>query len=296
MTLNPFGTFGTGYDVGTYGQGAQLDEPSTGEGSKTGSRNNSSGGGGNGSAPPPDTISAPAAIPEFSYKLKASRRIDFINTSLNAVRFYWTFGRLAQGTIIGSSTQENPVFFYPQGGETRTYTITLRAYNKDGDYVDTSMDIAVEDLVPNCDFTYIISGTTVRFTDISTNIDAEASSWNFGDFNFSYEENPHHTYNGNGTYTVTLVRGSFNRTQFIVIDAEVILECDPAVDASGYKWERSANGVDGWVEFADTVDETVNITEAVHGIDSTVLNFFRVKAYNGAGESDYSETTNVRCE
>lgn len=294
-TLNPLGTFGTGYDVGTFGQSPTLDEPSGGGGSKSGS--SSSGGIGGGSIPPPGTLSVPDAIPQFSYTLKASRRVDFTNNSLNAVRYKWIFyaSSYIGSSIIGSSIQENPIFFYPYAGGIKTYAVALRAYNADGDYVETSIQVVVEDLVPDCDFIYVVSGTIVRFFDTSTNIDATTNSWAFGDFEWSTETNPHHTYPGNGTYLVTLTRGTFSRTQFVVIDAEIILTCDPASGATGYKWERSANGVDGWVEFADTADATVDVTEASHGINSTVVNYFRVKAYDGSGESAYSNITNVRC-
>lgn len=292
-TLNPLGTFGTGYDVGTFGQSPTLDEPTGGGGSKSGSSSTSLG-----APPPPSTISAPDAIPQFSYTLKASRRVDFFNNSLNAVKYKWIFyaSSYVGSSVIGSSTQENPIFFYPYAGGTKTYAVALRAYNADGDYVETTIQVVVEDLVPDCDFTYIVSGTIVRFTDTSTNIDSDTNLWTFGDSELSREANPHHTYPGNGVYSVALKRGSFNRIQSITIDAEVILECDSVSGATGYKWERSANGVDGWVEFADTVVESVGVTEAVHGIDSTVVNYFRVKAYNGAGDSDYSSITNVRCE
>ena len=292
-TLNPFGTFGTGYDVGTYGQTPRQDDPSGGGGSSSGS---STGFGIGEAPPPPETLSAPASIPQFSYTLKADRRVDFINASLNAVRYKWTFYLKETSTIIGQSTQENPVFFYPFAGTgVHIYNVKLRTYNADGDYEDITIQVEVEDLVPDCDFIYVISGTIVRFTDTSTNIDSDTAFWSFGDLESSVEANPHHTYTGNGTYTVTLNKGSFSRTRIIVIDAEVILECDPVSGVAGYKWERSPDGIDGWVEFADTEDEIVGVTEAMHGIDSTVLNFFRVKAYNVAGESDYSEVTNVRC-
>jgi hypothetical protein len=74
-----------------------------------------------------------------------------------------------------------------------------------------------------------------------------------------------------------------------------VLDCDDVSGATGYKWEYSTDGVI-WEQFADTSVSTVSITEAVYGIDSTVLNYFRVKAYNEAGESDYSNIANVRCD
>ena len=266
-TKNPFGTSGTGYDVGSYGQSASLDNP-PGDTGSGGGRGSSSGTG----TPPPDIFPAPPAIPQFSYTLLASRRVNFLNASLNAVRYEWTFYLKETQYIMGQSTQENPIFFYPYTGtEIQAYNVRLRAYNRDGAFIDIVGKVEVENLVPNCDFTYIVSGTLVRFTDISTNIDSDSPHWAFGDLEGANEINPHHIYAANGTYKVTLNNGSFNRTQYIVIDTEVVLICDPVSLADGYKWERSPNGVDGWVEFADTVYESVGVTEAVHGIASTVL-------------------------
>ena len=286
-TLNPFGTFGTGYDVGTYGQTPRQDDPTGGGGSLSGS----SAVFGIGEAPPPaETLPVPAAIPQFSYKVKASGRVDFTNLSLNAVKYVWTFDYASSG--VPSSSEKDPIRFFKAFG---IFNVTLKAYNSAGDYVEKSIQIEVEDLVPDCDFTYVQSGTIVRFTDTSINIDSDVNYWSFGDIEFSRGENPHHTYSGNGIYTVKLQKGSFSKTQIITIDAEVILECDAVSGASGYKWERSPDGVSNWVEFADTAVESVGVTEAVHGVDSTAVNYFRVKAYNGAGESEYSNTTNVRC-
>ena len=52
------------------------------------------------------------------------------------------------------------------------------------------------------DFTFAAEGTTVKFTNASTG--ATAYLWNFGDENTSTEENPEHTYDAAGTYTVKL--------------------------------------------------------------------------------------------
>jgi PKD repeat protein len=295
--LNPMGTFGTGYEVGSYGQPIYKDDSDPDSSGSSSGGGSSSSGGSSLSTPPPETMSAPDPIPLFSYSLKASGRVDFLNESLNAVRYEWTFYLNETLTSIGFSSEEHPTYFYPDSGEgTFTWNVRLRAYNTDGAYIDITEQVEVETLDPVCDFTYIQSGTVVRFTDISTNIDSDSIVWGFGDFTYSYNANPHHTFPGNGTYSVTLNKGNSSKTQLIVIDAEVVLACDAMTGATGYKWERSPNNSNNWVEFADTAIESVDVTQAVHGIDSTVVNFFRVKAYNGAGESDYSDVTNVRCD
>lgn len=303
MTLGPFGDFGTGYDTGA-GLTPPLKVDDRGSGSRRRRSSSSNNGIGNPDPSPDDNGGpqpmkeepAPAAVPGFSYTVKAGNRVDFLNTSLNAIRYDWTFYSESGLSIQYRSEQQDLIRFFPESSETKTYRVVLRAYNKDGDFEEIEINVVVQDLDPVCDFTYIISGTTVRFTDISTNIDSGNNFWSFGDLSISEEFNPHHTYNGNGVYNVTLTRGSFSKTKLITIDAEVVLECDAVSGATGYKWERSANGVDFWEEFADTGTESLGVTEAVHGIDSTVLNYFRVKAYNGGGESGYSNITNVRCE
>ncbi|MCK5611051.1 hypothetical protein KAR91_54765 [Candidatus Pacearchaeota archaeon] len=289
MTLNPFGTAGTGYDVSTYGQSAKMDEAPDSEGtSSAGSSTGSS------SSMTSNQPAAADPIPSFTWKVLASRRVDFTSTSLNAVRYAWTVRNIV-GAAFNQSSQENPTFYFPSYGGTVTYAVTLRAYNSEGDYVDSTMRVEVEDLIPECDFTYTVSGLIVRFTDTSTNVNSAGNMWAFGDGSVVFEPDPHHTYPGNGQYSVRLVNGSYSRTKTITIDAEVLLECDQAAEATGYKWERSPDGVNDWVEFADTPVESVGVTEATYGVDSTVLNYFRVRAYNGAGNSGYSNITNVRC-
>jgi len=60
---------------------------------------------------------------------------------------------------------------------------------------------------PIANFTYSIDDKTVIFN-ASTSYDRDSSivkwSWDFGDGNISYEQNPIHQYASNGTYTVTL--------------------------------------------------------------------------------------------
>ncbi|MBP6335185.1 MAG: PKD domain-containing protein, partial [Bacteroidia bacterium] len=55
-------------------------------------------------------------------------------------------------------------------------------------------------------FTTNCSGLPVQFTDQSTN--ANSWLWDFGDLTTSTQQNPTHTYPGNGTYNVTLTIGS----------------------------------------------------------------------------------------
>jgi hypothetical protein len=297
-TLDSLG-FGDGYDLNNpnWDRGGGLRESrDSGGGSKTSSTNTGTDGDGasRSSSSGPETA-YPAAIPQFTWQVKPYKMVSFSNSSLNATRYRWSFG-------VGESwefrsTAKNPSVYFPFLG---TFTVKLIAYNGNGVPAEVSKSVVVIEVEPVCDFTYIGSGTLYYFTDIS-NIEAAGAYWGFTQLSgvgvgYSIDPNPSFTFPGNGTFNVTLVRGSFLETKQVTIDAEVVLSCDAADGATGYKWEVSANGIDGWTEVADTALPNVGLTEAGEGIISTNLNFFRVKAYNDAGDSDYSNITNVRCE
>ena len=59
---------------------------------------------------------------------------------------------------------------------------------------------------PTADFTFVQTDATVDFTDTSSDIDGSVVQWlwDFGDGNYSNEQNPSHTYIVNGSFPVTL--------------------------------------------------------------------------------------------
>lgn len=105
-----------------------------------------------------------------------------------------------------TSTDQNPVHTYNNDG---TYDVSLTARNVDGEDTETKVGyIQVGGAVAP---TAAFSGTPtsgnapldVTFTDESTG-DPTSWSWDFGDGNTSTTQNPVHTYNNDGTYTVSL--------------------------------------------------------------------------------------------
>jgi serine protease len=76
--------------------------------------------------------------------------------------------------------------------------------------------------MPVADFTYVVSGKTVQFTNTSTN--AKDYYWQFGDGGVSDSASPSYTYAKAGTYTVVLralnldasLQGSFKSAVVII--------------------------------------------------------------------------------
>jgi len=69
--------------------------------------------------------------------LKATIPVQFTSTSLGAETFSWSFGDAANST----STEENPLFAYPNAG---TYTVTLTTSNANGENLSTQQIIIDE--------------------------------------------------------------------------------------------------------------------------------------------------------
>jgi len=103
-----------------------------------------------------------------------------------------------------TSTDENPVYVYPEPGN---YTVTLEVTR--GRFSDTGTKedfITVREPVEANFTANVTNGTaplTVQFNDTSTGT-PEEWQWDFGDGNTSAEQDPVHVYAGPGNYTVTL--------------------------------------------------------------------------------------------
>ena len=131
--------------------------------------------------------------------------VNFTDLSTDATSWSWTFN----GGTPSSSTAQNPTVTYNTPG---TYTVELTASNAVGSDTKTKTAyITVNDIIvaPVADFsadaTSVTEGSTVNFTDLSTN-DPTSWSWTFagGTPSSSTAQNPSVTYNTAGTYDVTL--------------------------------------------------------------------------------------------
>lgn len=118
--------------------------------------------------------------------------IYFTNTSVGATSYMWNLGN---GTW---SYTEHAI----EGYATGTYIVTLYATDDLGNADSMSVAINIY-TAPLADFTYsFINSSTVSFNNTSTG--ATFYEWTFGDFTFSNDTNPTHTYTSSATYNVSL--------------------------------------------------------------------------------------------
>ena len=222
----------------------------------------------------------------FDAVVYAGNTVQFVNESLgNVESILWDFG---DGQ---TSTEQHPLHIYSVVG---TFVVRLTISNAGGEDI-YEQEVTAAAPAPEVGFDFGIGGYTVYFTNLSN---TTAWEWSFGDGQTSTDRNPKHIYSATGDYEVTLKTAGLVLKKTIKIDVEILLEWDDnSGDEDGFKIERSPDGSTDWTEIADVAADTTSygITQAKDGVDSVVMNFFRVYAYSGGGDSGYSNVTNVRC-
>jgi PKD repeat protein len=143
-------------------------------------------------------------VADFTYNA-SGLTATFIDHSTDSdgsiISYDWDFGDGA------TSSEQNPVHTYP---ETGYYTAVLTVTDDDGESSESSKSVYVNESSindpPIANFSYSVSGLMVMFNDLSTDPDGNVIIWNwdFGDGETSPYQNPTHTFNAGGTYTVTL--------------------------------------------------------------------------------------------
>lgn len=127
-------------------------------------------------------------------------QVYFENTSQNATQFKWTFGD-------GNSTSvSDPVHVYSSLG---SYSVTLMASNSTSESIEIKTDyitVISSQTPPTANFsvsdTIADIGESIDFENTSTY--AEEYLWDFGDGNISYAQNPIHSYDERGIYSIKL--------------------------------------------------------------------------------------------
>ena len=122
--------------------------------------------------------------------------VEFFNlSSSNADSYSWTF----EGGTPSASTEENPIVVYNTDGVFDVQLVVSNAIGSDTLILDNYMTVGLGAVA---DFAAVVNGNEVSFTNNSSN--GQTYSWDFGDNQSSSEENPVHTYNIDGVYTVIL--------------------------------------------------------------------------------------------
>lgn len=185
----------------------------------------------------------------------------------------------------------NPVHVYAAAG---TYAVYITVGNSAGKTSYTA-NVTVAIAVDSVDFTSAIGGFTVWFKN-TTNFKGDAL-WDFGDGTTSTDQNPVHTFPANNTYTVSLTVGGVTKTHSVTIDTEILLSwTDNSGGTGSFKLEHSLDN-SSWTQFATTIAGVTSygVSKAVDGIDSKVLNYFRVRAHGAGGDSAYTSAINIQC-
>ena len=194
------------------------------------------------------TVKPFVPVAEFAgtpMEITREESVQFTDQSLNdPENWMWDFG---DGS---SSTEENPLHAYALAG---TYTVSLTVGNSAGDDTETKTDyITVNPFIPVAEFSAasdeITMGESVQFTDQSLN-DPSSWLWDFGDGSSSTQENPLHTFELAGTYTVTLTASNISGSdQEIKTDYITVYPHIPVCEFSGTPLLLS---VGGSVQFTD---------------------------------------------
>ena len=120
---------------------------------------------------------------------------------------------------------------------------------------------------PKASFTYEADGRDVTFTSTSTN--AKTFSWDFGDGGTSTEQNPVHSYEAYGKYTVKLkVTGDGGEATSLPDEITLAKSSDVVIDGDVAEWDAIADAV------VSVADEGGTITKIKVDYDATKIYFY----------------------
>ncbi|MFC2058923.1 PKD domain-containing protein [Chloroflexota bacterium] len=174
--------------------------------------------------------------------------VEFTDQSAGDIDSWdWDFGD------DGTSTGQSPSHIYNDNG---IYTVSLTVTGPGGS--DTEIKTDYMTVTPDAEFTGSPTigsiPLEVQFTDQSVGT-IDSWSWDFGDVGTSTEQNPLHTYNSSGVYTVALTvtgAGGSNtetRTDYITVSTEADFTADPTSGTAPLEvqfTDQSVGSVDSW--------------------------------------------------
>ncbi|MFH1321977.1 MAG: PKD domain-containing protein, partial [Bacteroidota bacterium] len=225
--------------------------------------------------------------------------IQFTNTSVNAVSYYWDFGN------GNTSTLQNPTNLYLTSG---IYTVQIIAVSSSGQS-DTITAYNLITVVPDpiagfysVDTAICLNGTPVSF--VNTSLNSDYCVWDFGDGNTSTLQNPNHTYISPGYYNVTLIAGNVFgcstvkiKPQYIYVYPKIIQDfiVDTTVTCDVnhlFSFSSTTPGASSWLW--DFGDGNLSILQnPVHTYSATGIYTLSLAAYNLNGCGDTLVKSNL---
>lgn len=174
--------------------------------------------------------------------------VNFTNQSDNLpISYQWNFG---DG---GTSTLENPTHIYTAAG---TYSVQLTVSNGSGfdneiksNYITVTSEVSSPVAAFTGNPTSGALPLVVNFTDQSTN-NPTSWQWNFGDGNTSALQNPNHTYNEVGTYSVQLTVTSNSGSDTKIMNdyiSVIIIGPETVSDVDGNIYQIREIGQQSWL-------------------------------------------------
>jgi PKD repeat protein len=219
--------------------------------------------------------------------------VNFADTSTNTpTSWAWNFGDGA------TSTQQHPTHAYTSVG---TYTVTLVATNAAG---SSAMYTQLNSItVYAFQAAFSVSQTTgvapVNIVFTNTTLGDVSNSWDFGDWMSqpSTVTNPNYTYNGAGTFTITLTSTN-NMGTVSTVSHTVTVTLNPLAPVANYNWVPTQGALPVTVTFNNTTTNTPTsfywqfddgaisyAASPTHVYNSIGLYKVKLTAYNAAGSS-----------
>jgi PKD repeat protein len=180
----------------------------------------------------------------------APLNVKFTDTSTGTpTNWTWDFGDKS------TSTEQNPTHIYKSEGN---YTVKLTVSNSLGSDSEEKIGyitVGSAVLAPETNFSSnVTSGKaplSVQFKDESTN-SPTSWEWNFGDGKTSTEQNPSHTYETVGTYTVNLTATNYGGSNSTTKTDYITVTSDTSAPVASFTSDANSGQAPFTVKFTDT--------------------------------------------
>jgi PKD repeat protein len=197
------------------------------------------------------TSAAPVAMFSVTPETGAAPQIvKFTDQSTSATPLRWAWDFTNDG--VTDSTLQNPTYEYTAVG---TYTAKLTVSNSAGSNAATkTITVNAATMAPLAGFTGTptsgVAPLTVAFTDASTR-SPTSWAWTFGDGGTSTAQNPSHTYNKAGTYTVTQTVTNAGGTNTMTLAGYITVSPAPVAPVAAFTGTPGSGTAPHYVTFTD---------------------------------------------